>query len=304
MTPPPLFYVQQRSSSSLGEPLSPLDGCVLLGKDAETATCEYATRYHVSDRELQRQEVVNHVIMDEVVPCCSPSGCAFKERIWGVLRSELILVCMHLTVVTLGFVKAFVHTMEEEHDLHLVHAVLETVITCKILIIRAFAAKEKFHEIKEKRLQLEYVSVEGGTRARSTKIWTFAYFSCSLIMCALVIAFFVVCFKYAHLGWTSLPNNGMIILAVFVARMTMLRYELTIARVQRDHMLLCLLEAKTLLSEQLAAMITAQTQDVQSRVEHFLRGMNRTSAFDKPPYISCMEETEPVCTANTVETGL
>ena len=285
---------------NLSSPLSTVDGCVILGKDATGNTCEYATRYHVTDRKAQRREVANRVSLGLLVPFLAPKTCAFKTRIWGVLRSEIVLVQLHILVLIIGYIKAFVHTEETESDLNLMHAILETIIVCQILIIRAIIAKDKFHEIKRRRLKLEYVSVQGAGRSRSVKMWTFAYFASSVLCCLLTVAFFLVCLKYAHLGWTSLPNNILLVTAVFVAKVTMLRYELIIAQIREDHMLIVLLEAKTLLNENICTRTDSRTKGGDSQVAHFLQGIKNTPSFDQPYYISFQDRSPPSIKAGRV----
>ena len=292
-----------RSSSLMGPGLVPIDGCVLLGKDETTATCEYATRYFINDREAQRQLVVHQVLLSNLVPCCAPhDGCGCKERIWGFISSELTLLTLHLACLIIGFLKIFVHTLETHHDIHLMHAVLETVITCTIVIIRAFATRSKFHDIKETRLKFEYMSDGALARSKGLKVWTCVYFLASLLLCALVVGFFVICFLYSHLGWITVTHQAVIIITAFMAKLTMSRYDLMIARIEHDQHTMVLLEGATLLVEQMCAVSTTQKEDVNSRVGHYLRGLNRSTAFDRPPYISYMDEHDEDNVLN--ETGI
>ncbi len=285
--------------------VTPEDGCVLLGKDEYTATCNYATRYHIMKRAAQRHYVSYSVLYEDIAPCCNPDYMPCKDRFWGCIRSEIFLLHLHILIIVFGLLKVFVHTQYDHIELHLIHAVIETTLACSVVIIRAFLGKEKFHEIKETRLKVEYVRVTSDTRSYAVKVWTFMHFAVSFLLCTVIIGSFVVCYLYLNLGWTILTNNLCVVLATFISNVTLTRLDRMIAQITEDQRKILIHESALLLGELYWAQSRPpnQCRDTRYKVERFLKGLKDTAVFHKPDYIECGEEQQ-LDIITSVESGV
>lgn len=281
-----------RSKESL-RTVPPQDGAVLMGKDENSYEFMYATRIHITSRAIQRDRVSMEVFHDAFIPCCAPEyRMSWRGRIWGFIRSEIFLLVLHLTVVTLGLVKVFIHDPIEDADLHLLHSVMETFLTCVHLIIRAFHGKDLFHVVKELRLRAEVVLVEGDTRSAAIKFWIFFQISMSFVLCTFAIVTFVICYLYTNLGWIVFSNNAVMLIATCVSTATFSRLKLMTCRIKEDQLKIALHESALLLTEMYCAQEPDQRKQVRHRVEQFSKALKESPPFHLPEYIATLDEFE------------
>ena len=284
-----------RRSDRRVDPLrsSPQDGAVLLGKDDGSFEYMYATRIRLASRRIQRERVTNEVFHDILFPCCGPEyGMFWRGRIWGFLRSELFLLAIHVTVITVGMLKIFIHDAISDRELHLTHAVLETILTCVQVIIRSFIGKDKFHEIKDLRLRAEVVLLDGDARSKAIKAWIFFQIFMSFVLCTLAISIFVVCYLYSHLGWIVLSHNTIMIVSTFMSMITLSRLKLMTCKIREDQHKIALHEAALLLTELYCAQTQDQKKQVRHRVEQFTKALKESPPFHLPEYVTTLDEFE------------
>ena len=271
----------------------PDDGCVILGKDEQNCTCDYATRYHIARRHQQCEDINSQVMHEEVLPCCGgPMYLSCKDALWGFMRSEIFLLHLHILVLALGVFKIIVHDDQHHRELHLVHAVLETTFACTILIIRAFIGKDLTQEAKDARLLLEYVKMEPGdsSRSYSVKLGTISQCIISFLLCFIIIGSFVLCYIYQNLGWTILSNNISIAISICMSIVIRERFSRVVNRVREDQHKIVILESALLLGELYWLKQDDHHKDTRNKVERFLRGLKNTLHLQKPHYVDCGED--------------
>ena len=268
----------------------PDDGCVILGKDEQNCTCDYATRYHIARRHQQCEDINHQVVHEELKPLCSSMYYSCKDSLWGFMRSEIFLLHLHVLVLALGVFKIIVHDDIHHRELHLVHAVLETTFACTILIIRAFIGKDMTQEAKDTRLSLEYVKIEGNSRSYSIKLGTIPQCIISFLLCFVIIGSFVLCYIYKNLGWTILSNNISIAISVCMSIVVRERFSRVTCRIKEDQHKIVILESALLLGEMYWLKQDDHHKDTRNKVERFLRGLKNTLNLQKPHYVECGED--------------
>lgn len=282
--------IEQPYQPAIEVRIVPDDGCVILGKDDHSCTCDYATRYHIARRDIQCDDVSSHVIYEELLPCCNPSLVSCKDAIWSFMRSEIFLLHMHLLVLLFGVMKAFLHDEFHHRELHLIYAVLETTLACSVLIIRAFVGKDCLQEVKDARLVLEYVKMDADCRGFTLKLWTCIQFVVSFLLSLIIIGSFVLCYLYMNMGWTILSNNVSIAVSVYMSVIIRERISRVVRRIREDLHKIVILESSLLLGEMYWLRQDDHHKDTRNKVERFLRGLKNTTALQKPVYIDCGED--------------
>ena len=100
-----------------------------------------------------------------------------------------------------------------------------------------------------------------------------------------------IAFKFlAHLGWTILSNNFVIVVAMVFANIVRIRMDNLIAVIREDQHKAVLYEATLLLEESKVAVTSGEHQNYFNRVDHFKETLKNTEKFDQPGHIRVMDQ--------------
>jgi len=261
------------------------DGSILLGKEDETNNCIYATRYHIQDRNQQHKSITKDVIMEYLLPCCHGEN-SNKDRIIAFFQSDLLLITLHMLVLTIGMIKGLVHPYELFTNIHLLEAVIESVLTSTIILIRAFLGAQKYFDVKQCHMEVENMK-EPSNKFLILKFFSSFQIVASFFLVSLTIVTFITFYTYISLNWTTLVNNFLILISYMLSSIVGHSGNILIQQVSLDQHKVALFESEMLLGELYFAMTTIQKAQVKHRVECFLKGLKSTPKFNIPSYISC-----------------
>ena len=117
---------------------------------------------------------------------------------------------------------------------------------------------------------------------------------CFCVLCCVLVVTSVSCmiaFKYlAHLGWTILSNNFVLVVAMVCAGVVKDRMDRIIAVIREDQHKAVLYEATLLLKEAHEAFSSKAPGQYFYKINTFIKSLKQTDLFDRPDHIKVMDK--------------
>ena len=259
------------------------------------------------DHDKQRKDVSSDTRNEACCPCLLPE----KRSSWGKLILTLVtcepfVLTLHITVLVLGVLKEALNLRTVDEDIHLIHSIVETVAACLVVVSRLAGAWSIYHDSKKHRTQTQYGHER--TNPRPTQIFTVL---CVTLLLANISATLFFYF-FAHLGWTILSNNFVLLVLTvsytlaterlnnhltrditdqhkaIIREMMLLSQELQNA-VDREHDSRYSLTARhrSLNSSTDNHHSAGPVKEVSEKIQLFCRAVRDTELFKTPDYIDC-----------------
>ena len=278
-----------------------MEGCIVLGTKAQRGN-RYVTRFRI-DPVGQQRSAREGICAKECYPCLrapeeeeeNKNRSRAGKFLWDVVRSEAFLLTLHVSVLILGVLKEALNLREVDEDLHLVHSVVETFVSCNLAIIRIVSAWHAFKDLRLKRKDFEVISDHHTLPlAGLRKALVFFTSVATVLIIGDIIAFFI--FKFvpgAHLGWTILTNNALLLYITVSSNQILSRITRELGAIELDHHKAILYETMLLMTELSNARDKNQLEEVQSRVDLFYKALRDTAVLSRPDYIECPQSDRP-----------
>lgn len=176
--------------------------------------------------------------------------------------------------------------------IHFVHSLVETLVTCLVVIVRQVSAWHGYKRLKDHRHNVEYIDAKksGKTKSRAAQTIVEVY----TIVFAMVLAFNILAFLcfyfFAHLGYTIMSNNFALVVIMALDAPIRQRMTAEMMLITEDHQKAVLYETSLLLEEAMNASDGSERARVKSRVEKFQNALKSTDAFKQPDYICIPDE--------------
>jgi len=273
--------------------IAPQEGCLILGKGANRGN-SYLTRFRIQ-RSLQREEIAAEVCEESCMPCClAENRRTWKRFLWICLTCEPFLLTLHMTALILGVLKEALNLRTVDEDLHMIHSIIETFVACLVVVTRIAAVWGSYRTCKRDQRDIEYSerdSLHDDFSSMRRVVVLFTVFAVFLILFA--VAAFLVFYFFAHLGWTILSNNFVLIMVTVTSNLVSERLDSEIAKDKEDQHKAVIYETMLLLTEMAWARTREQKEHIYRKVERFCRALRDTEAFSQPHYINCPDEHQP-----------
>ena len=183
------------------------DGCVILGRDGPSGNT-YTTHY-VINRKVQREELRSDVLREAFYPCTMEEhkgSC--KKVLWSIISSEAFMFSLHITVLILGVTKEALDLRTVDEDLHLVHSLLETIVTLLTIAVRIAVVRSKFKNLRDVVTPMEHVDdLSSDFRGEGLRKRVYRFYFLGIFLIIVCVTCFLCFYFLVHLGWTLLSNN-------------------------------------------------------------------------------------------------
>ncbi|ELT92169.1 hypothetical protein CAPTEDRAFT_215030 [Capitella teleta] len=295
------WFNLNKRAPSVGDSVT--DGCLELGRDAGLGNV-YHTRYRIR-HEKQSEGVCGEMMKEEMFPCCGEKAKQSCGRfIWAIIRSEAFLFSLHLTALGLGVVKEAANYREEEEVLHLIHSIIETLVSILLVTVRIVSGWTAFYYITKQVYKIERLKgssttnlhdiIQGQSLRRWLKLYTFG----GVLLDLFLVGTFVCFYFFAHLGWTVLTNQFALVVIGVMASLYMTRVSKTMSTNREDQHKAALYESMLLLQElqTLSASPDAKDEDkraLSDRIARFSKALRDTQMFEQPGTIELSEKYKP-----------
>ena len=277
-------------------------GCLELGRDAGYGNV-YHTRYQIKHAD-QRTHLCRELLLEEMVPCCGDKARrSYGRLLWAFIRSEAFLFSLHMTALVLGVIKEAANYREEAEILHLVHSIIETVVSILMVVIRVVSGWTAFYHVKKSVGKVEKLNehedrpkhqVQGVALKRWLKLFTLG----GVLLLVFLIASFLCFYFFAHLGWTILTNQFALLAVSIMSSLFMARVARAESLNAEDQHKTALYESVLLLQElyHTAANPKRSPQEqatVLDSVDRFIKALRDTAMFGKPDHIKLSNRYKP-----------
>ncbi len=284
----------QKADQSSMEQLAIRNGCIILGKDAGRGN-KYTTRFKI-ERSRQRELADQGKMFKEYCPCCvKGANHSARKFMWNLIRAEAFVLSLHMSVLVLGVMKEALNLRTVDEDLHLIHSVIETFVSCVVVVIRIASTRHGVKELHEKRESNEVVGSTTNIEAKdiNREVTIFTVFAISLILADWAAFFMFMYIPGANLGWTILSNNTVLLFGTVFANHVGGRISSEMAQINQDHHKAVIYETVLLLTESAMAQTREEKIVINDKVEKFCKALRDTDLFKQPDYITCPEDIQP-----------
>ena len=284
----------QKKRISLAEAFekdTPRDGSVFIGKGGPDKNV-YHTRFRIN-RKAQRHHLSRAVFKESCTPCLVSEEKSEDERscgrlAWQLISSEAVIFTLHIIVLSLGVAKEALDLRVVAEDVHLAHSLVETFITCLVIVIRVCGVRQLYMTIKQHVIQVEYVSDPHSTQIHGRKmvLWLRVIYALGGFLILLSVACFILFYFLVHLGWTILSNNFCLLLITVTTNLFQDRLSLVMSKIREDQHKAVIYETILLLKESYAAAADPiKHKEYFQKAQDFTLAVAETELFTKPDHI-------------------
>ena len=263
------------------------DGCVILGRDGPSGNT-YTTHY-VINRKAQREELCSDVLREAFYPCTmeeNKGSC--KKASWSIISSEAFMLSLHITVLILGVAKEALDLRTVDEDLHLIHSLLETIVTLLTIAIRIAVVRYIFKNLSDTVTPMEHVEdPSSDIRGEALRKWLYRFYFLGIFLIIVCVTCFLCFYFLVHLGWTLLSNNFCLVCITVFSGIMVEGLELITSRIREDQHKAVIHETVLLLQEAYDTQLQSKEkrEAFYEKARRFTKALMDTELLQRPRHI-------------------
>lgn len=138
-----------------------------------------------------------------------------------------------------------------------------------------------------------HIDPQNSTDGKRLKRLAHLFYALAVTLDIITIVVSVLFYFVLHMGWTTLINNAILIIATVLSNLVLKKFQNIRAAIIEDEHKIVLYEATLLLNEGKMAVSDEQRKAYFRKVTRYIKSLMDTESFQKPSHIELMDKYGP-----------